>query len=272
MATSHSNEILPPAEFPSLNPRDHGKLEIDGHRLYWERYGLAQDPCVLLLHHGLGSIRSWRRQIPAFVAAGWQVVVFDRWGYGRSDRREEFEHAYLVNDRDEAFRLLDALGVEQLALVGHSDGGSIALLMACEQPQRISAMVVVAAHIYVEPKMEAGLDLIAQMGTNAAFLAGLKREHGDRTEDLIHAWLKHWRSAGTQSLSMRDRLLEIRCPTLVIQGELDEHATPQHAIDIANGVQQGSLWLIPSVKHMPAHEIPEVFNQHVLEFLADSIT
>jgi pimeloyl-ACP methyl ester carboxylesterase len=57
---------------------------------------------------------------------------------------------------------------------------------------------------------------------------------------------------------------------MVVQGELDEHATPQHAVDIAEGVQRGSLWLIPEVKHMPPHEIPEVFNQQVLQFLADS--
>lgn len=71
-----------------------------------------------------------------------------------------------------------------------------------------------------------------------------------------------------QNLDMRERLPKITCPTLVIQGELDEHATPQHAVDISEGVQKGQLWLIPDIHHMPPHEIPEEFNAGVLRFLA----
>jgi len=151
--------------------------------------------------------------------------------------------------------------------VGHSDGGSIALLMASEQPSRFTAIVVVAAHIYFEPMMADGLELIAQSAQDAAVIKGLKREHGTRAPNLIHAWVEHWRLADSLSLSMRDRLPSVSCPTLVIQGEQDEHATPQHAIDIAAGVQKGQLWLIPDVKHMPPHEIPDIFNRRVLEFL-----
>jgi pimeloyl-ACP methyl ester carboxylesterase len=268
MATSHSNEVsLKDDEFAMQS----GKLNIRGHDLYWERYGDPAAPIVMLLHHGLGSIRSWRRQIPAFVRSGWQVLVYDRWGYGRSDTRTKFEHAYLAADTQDAFELIDALGVTKLALVGHSDGGSIALLMAAQQPQRIEALVVVAAHIYFEPMMSDGLDLIAESTQNRRLIAGLQREHGARTEGLVRAWVDHWRSESSQSLSMRAELGHITCPTLVIQGKLDEHATPQHARDIAEGIEQSQLWLIADVKHMPPHEIPNEFNQRVLTFLTDAM-
>jgi pimeloyl-ACP methyl ester carboxylesterase len=52
---------------------------------------------------------------------------------------------------------------------------------------------------------------------------------------------------------------------------MDEHATPQHAIDIAEGVQDGELWLIPAVYHMPPSEIPVEFNQRVQEFLDSQV-
>ena len=245
-----------------------GSLDINEHQLYWERYGNDQNPTVLLLHHGLGSIRSWRRQIPAFVGAGWQALVYDRWGYGRSDERPYFQPEYLASDAEEAFYLLEALDVKDLALVGHSDGGSIALLMAADHPARFTAMVVVAAHIYFEPMMTEGLEQIAQSTLNPAWIEGLRREHGERAQRLAQTWVEHWRSADSQSLNMLDRLSTVSCPTLVVQGMLDEHATQQHAKDIQQAVQDSQLWLIPNVKHMPPHEIPEIFNQRVLEFLA----
>jgi pimeloyl-ACP methyl ester carboxylesterase len=143
--------------------------------------------------------------------------------------------------------------------------------MASEQPERVTAMVVVAAHIYFEPMMVDDVDLIARSATDRALIEGLRHEHGERAPRLLHAWVEHWRGADSQALSMREYLPAISYLTLVVQGELDEHATPQHAVDISDGVQHGSLWLIPEVKHMPPHEIPDLFNQRVLKFLADSV-
>jgi pimeloyl-ACP methyl ester carboxylesterase len=268
MATSRSNKGNHSPADAHVAPFNNGRVELHGHQLYWERYGDQQNPCILFLHHGLGSIHSWRRQVPAFVEAGWQVLAYDRWGYGRSDERPSFEYGYLAKDTEEAFQFLEMLGIEKLVLVGHSDGGSIALLMASEQPARITAMAVVAAHIYFEPTMVGGFDLIEQSTTEPVLIAALEREHGERASRLVHAWVEHWRSTDPHSLSIQDRLAAITCPTLVIQGELDEHATPQHAVDIAEGVQNGYLWLIPKIKHMPPHEIPDLFNRRVLEFLA----
>jgi pimeloyl-ACP methyl ester carboxylesterase len=81
-------------------------------------------------------------------------------------------------------------------------------------------------------------------------------------------WIEHWLGSDPSSLDMSDRLGDIRSPVLVIQGEMDEHATLDHARDIASGVQRGELWLIPGVGHMPLHEVPEEFNQRVLTFLS----
>ncbi len=252
----------------SEQPGDHGFYEINGHKLYWEQYGSSNAPVLLLLHHGLGSIRSWRRQMSAFTNAGWRVIVYDRWGYGRSDLRPCFEESFLLNDAEEAFALLNHLGIHRLSLVGHSDGGSIALLMASARPDLIERMIVVAAHIYVEPKMLPGLEMIYEASKKLPYSRALDREHGGRAGHLVDSWVRHWKESEPQKLDIRERLPKITCPTLVIQGELDEHATPQHAVDISEGVQEGQLWLIPDGHHMPPHEIPEEFNQRVLHFLA----
>ena len=252
----------------SEQPGDQGFYEINGHKLYWELYGADDAPVLLLLHHGFGSIRSWRRQISAFTNAGWRVLVYDRWGYGKSEIRPCFEQSFLLHDAEEAHALLNHLGIHRLSLLGHSDGGSIALLMASASPDQIERMVVVAAHIYFEPKMLSGLEMISETSKQPPFSKALDREHGDRARHLVDSWVQHWMESEPQELDIRERLPKISCPTLVIQGEFDEHATPQHAVDISEGVQNGQLWLIPDVHHMPPHEIPEEFNEGVLRFLA----
>ena len=255
----------------SEQPDGQGFYKINGHRLYWEQYGSDDAPVLLLLHNGLGSIRSWRRQLRVFSNSGWRVIAYDRWGYGRSDSRPRFEDRFLQKDAEEALSFLDHLGIHRLSLLGHSDGGSIALMMASERPDLVERMVVVAAHIYFEPKMLAGLESIAEISKGKRYAKVLGREHGDKAQHLVDRWVQHWMATDPQQLNLRELLPKITCPTLVIQGELDEHATAQHALDIAAGVQNGQVWLIPDVHHMPPHEIPEVFNKVVLRFLAAQV-
>jgi pimeloyl-ACP methyl ester carboxylesterase len=67
---------------------------------------------------------------------------------------------------------------------------------------------------------------------------------------------------------MRPLLPQITCPTLVIQGEADEHATPQHARDIAKHIPGATLWLVPDGAHMLPQDVPDLFNNKLLEFLS----
>ena len=92
-------------------PEESGFQQINGHHLYWEQYGPSTGEKIILLHHGLGSIRSWKRQIPALVSEGYSVFLHDRWGYGRSDPRQEFETRFLHNDAQETLTLLQSLGI-----------------------------------------------------------------------------------------------------------------------------------------------------------------
>jgi len=254
-------------ETSKLRPAQSGFSTYSGHRVYWEIFGPADGPTAVLLHHGLGSTRSWRRQIPAFVERGWRVLAYDRWGYGRSDLRPVFDHGFLHPEAKECYHLLHDQGAERACLVGHSDGGSIGILVAAAHPEMVERLVLVAAHIYVEAKMVPGLEVIERTAVSPAFLRSLQNEHGDRTRELVHAWLQGWKRPENLDFDLREYLPRVQCPTLVIQGEQDEHATPQHARDIASLVPKGKLWLIPGVHHMPTLEVPERFNEVVLDFL-----
>lgn len=238
-----------------------------GHRLYVEQRGPSDGEHVIFLHHGLGSVLSWKRQLLAFAGEGWRALAYDRWGYGHSDRRTSFAPGFLLDEAESCLALLDRIGIKKASFIGHSDGGTIALLFASKYPDRTKKVVAVAAHGYFEPKIRDGLRYIDETARIPPVLQVLEHEHGERALPLLDAWLAHWRDIDLEGISMMDQLAGIASPVLVIQGELDEHTSVQHAKDIAEGVQDGQLWIIPGVHHMPPHEIPDEFNRRTMAFL-----
>ena len=202
------------------------------------------------------------------------MIAYDRWGYGRSEERPNLSVPFFPEDLNDLLDLLNSLNIERATLVGHSDGGSIALYFAAGHPERMTCLVTVAAHIYAEPKMEPGIEGVqAAYEGEARFREGLRRLHGEKTDSVFFNWYNGWRSnPEILSWDMRPLLNRITCPTLVIQGTEDEHATPQHARDLAAAIPNSparhtELWLLEGARHMLPQEEPEKFNQRVLEFI-----
>ena len=243
---------------------------LNGHNLFVEQAGEQEGLAVVLLHHGLGSMKAWRRQLPALVRAGFCVVAYDRWGYGGSDGRECLDVPNFTSDLADLHALLDQLSIRSAALVGHSDGGTMALDFAIQQPGRVTCLVTVAAHIYVELKMESGiLDVRQAFEIDERFRSGLRAVHGDKYRTVFHNWFDGWYRIGSLGWDMRTALGQIRCPVLVVQGEDDEHATPQHAMDIAGSIPGAELWLVNGARHMLPQENYTEFNPRLIRFLSD---
>jgi pimeloyl-ACP methyl ester carboxylesterase len=249
-------------------PIESGRVDSSGHKLYWERCGQALDPSVIFLHHGLGSTLAWRAQLVTFARRGWQAVAYDRWGYGRSSPRPSLDLPTFARDVQDLATLLDDLGIRRTALVGHRDGGTAALYFAAQFPERVTALVTVAAHIYAQLDMAPGtLTVEDAFDHDPAFREGLRRAHAERAEAVFRTWFESWLQPCNLGWDMRPVLDGVRCPTLVIQGERDEYATSQHARDLADSIADGSLWLIPGIGHMAPQDDPDEFNRRVLEFL-----
>ena len=247
--------------------RDAGYAEIRGHELYWELHGPNHGPVLVLLHHGLGSIRSWRKQIAFFAEHGWRVLAFDRWGYGRSDARPKFAADFMQQDAEEALKLLQFMGIERASFLGHSDGGTISLMLAGGYPDLVERLVLIAAHIYWEPKTVASIKKIRSAPDDPVMAKAWQREHGEKGLALVKAWADGWLQQEMSDLNLMSELPHITCPVLVIQGEEDEYATADQARDLAEGINSADLWLIPGIGHLPTQESPEDFNQRVLSFL-----
>lgn len=241
---------------------------INNRQIHIETHGSEANPPLVFLHHGLGSTRAWRGQVPAFLEAGYRLFIYDRWGYGRSEARPHLSVPSFGDDLADLEAIVETYDLKSFIFIGHSDGGSIALSYAACYPEQVQALVTVAAHIYLEPKMEPGIHAIKQAyESDGRFRKGLKRAHGEKFESTFNNWFDGWHNPVARDWDMRPLLSNIHCPALVIQGEEDEHATSQHAADIAGHIPGAELWLVPGAKHMLPQDLPVEFNRKVIGFL-----
>lgn len=241
---------------------------VNGHNLNVVRQGSESGPAVVLLHHGLGSLRAWKEQVPVLLQSGYQVIAYDRWGYGNSDPRPALDLPTFSADVQDLYNILEQLAISEAALVGHSDGGTLALYFAAQYPGRVRCLVTIAAHIYLELNMEPGfLGIKHTMLHDERFRIGLQHAHGDQYERVFSNWFDGWHRKEYLTWDMRPSLSHIRCPVLVVQGEKDEYATPQHAKDIAAEIAGSELWLVPEAGHMLPQENCDLFNPKLLQFL-----
>ena len=205
-------------------------LIVDGIHLEFRWIGPGPDaaPTLVLLHEGLGSVALWR-DFPDRLAeaTGLGVLVYSRRGYGASDAVELPRPLGYMHEEglDLLPRVLDAAGVRRAILVGHSDGGSIALIHAGSDAPKIDGLVVMAPHVVVE---DCCVDAIA--GTTDAFRIGglrarLERYHGRNVDCAFWGWNLAWLDPAFRQWDIRKYLPRISVPTLVIQGEDDEYGT-----------------------------------------------
>lgn len=245
-----------------------GFLQLTDHELYYEIHGPTQAVPVICLHHGLGSLLSWRYQVEVLREAGCKVILYDRWGYGRSSPRESYLIPGFEPDLIDLTQLVDQLVGDRVMLVGHSDGGSIGLLFAARQPDKVVGMASLAAHAYLEPKMETGIQEVSfHFHQDVNFRTALQRHHGEKYLQVYKGWSGGWLNPVNASWDIRSELARITCPVLILQGLEDEHATPQHAREIANSIRNADLFLAPGADHMMQQKQANLFNRQLIGFM-----
>ncbi|SRR5216683_2241415 len=109
-----------------------GRVDADGVGIDYEVVGQGQP--VVLLHGWPDSGRSWRHQVPALAAAGFQVVVPDLRGYGRSGKPEAAESYSLPVATGDVLAILADLNIARAHLVGHDGGAALAWQLALIAP------------------------------------------------------------------------------------------------------------------------------------------
>ncbi len=249
--------------------------------------GEANGQVVALLHGGNYFASAWEETIPALSEAGFRVLAIDQIGYGRSSK--PIIHYTLDMHAHNTLRVLDHLGIERAAVVGHSFGGMVATRFAFSYPERTSHIALVnsigmadnrAGRGWSEPRPAAGRSYEAALGT----IRGHVHEWDDAYLEYVRIHYGWGLSAEWPRLAMVRALNseimgrtpivydwpQIESPALVIGGE-EDRLWPDFG-ELARNAQEafpnGQVVLFPGIGHNPHWEAPELLNPALIEFLS----
>lgn len=245
-------------------------LVIAGHHLEAQWHGAPGATALVLLHEGLGCVALWRGW-PAQLHArtGLPVLVYSRLGYGQSDPvAAPRPLRYMHHEALEVLpQVLDAAGISRAVLLGHSDGGSIALIHAGSPAgARVAGLALLAPHVFCE---ELSVQSIA--AARDAYLHGdlrqrLARSHRD-VDGAFWGWNRAWLDPGFLTWNLEEYLPQVTAPVLVVQGLDDVYGTLAQVEAIERGVQGPfEKLLLPGCGHSPQRDRPAKTTDAVARF------
>jgi len=265
-------------------PVEQKRLSAGGIGTHYLKTG--RGPCLILLHGAGGSSLNWA-PVMAALAAKCCVIAPDLVGYGESDKPavvydRPFFAVWLRN-------FLDALGLEKPTILGHSQGGAVALQLAIEHPERLERLILVCpAGLSVD-----GIPFGAKLGIlwvnflpsrlAARWMSryvcenGRSEWDGEITDYLLQVkrlpQSKRVFLAGLgESIApfSADALQGIAHPTLIVWGRKDRLLLPSHAERARREIPASRLCLIAGAGHLPFLDQPEAFSDAVLGFVVDA--
>jgi len=240
---------------------DQGYVEHDGARIWYAAYGSGAP--VILLHGGLGHSGNWGYQVPALLDAGYQVVVIDSRGHGRSTRdAQPYSYELMASD---VLAVMDTLRLDKAAFVGWSDGACIALILANLAPARVTGVFFFACN------MDPGgaKEFVPGAIVDRCFARHV-RDYADlsATPDQFGALAE---AVGlmqrTQPNYSAANLAGIRAPVTIVQSEHDEFIKLDHAEYLARSIPGAELIILAGVSHFAPLQRPDQFNAVMRAFV-----
>jgi pimeloyl-ACP methyl ester carboxylesterase len=277
--------------------REHQRwVRVDGQPI--NTIELGEGPPLVFVHCLAGWWTNWVEQLPVF-ATERRVIAIDLPGFGYSPMpREPISASGYARLLDGLF---DELGIDAAAVVGNSSGGFVSTELAIKFPQRVERLVLVSAaglSTYRNPATMRALLLVRRFEWLFASISAWGADHADAITrrrgwrkltlgslltypDLMPAPLmaELMRGAGKPGFvgtlealttySVRDRLPEIACPTLVVWGERDQLLPVRDASVYAELIPDSRMVVYPDTGHLTMLERPAAFNALLSEFLSE---
>lgn len=252
------------------------ELTADGKRLeaVWIGPPPEAAPTLVLLHEGLGCVAMWK-DFPQKLAAasGCGALVYSRAGYGLSDpvalpRPLSYMHHEALTVLPE---VLDAAGIERAILVGHSDGGSIALIHAgAVRDPRVAGLILMAPHVFNEALCVASIETAREAYQKGKLRAGLAKYHGANVDVAFWGWNRAWLDPAFWHWNLEQYLPGVDVPVLLLQGEGDEYgsAAQVEAIERQVSGPVTTRWLA-DCGHAAHRDQPQAVIEASLAFFAE---
>lgn len=239
-------------------------INLRGHQI-WSNEWANNGEALVLLHGGLSATEDWDMYLLPAVESTHHVFGYDRTGQGRTGDQPGSLH--FTFQTSEAIAYLEDVVKEPAHLVGWSDGGNIALMIAIQRPELVRSVIAIGANYHYS---HLG-DPIPEWPISAED----REEHAMRSPDSPAALDdKNTRMRGIwnsePTLTVKD-LAKIQCPVLVLAGD-DEQIGFQYICSMYEAIPEGQLAIIPGTSHYVVKEKPELVQAVIKQFLADLST
>jgi len=236
-------------------------LTVAGQDLYcyeWENDVEA----VVLLHGGLSKTSSWDYLLVPALEDDFHVYGYDRTGHGFSADRSGSLHFDF--QAKEAIAYLETIVKEPAHLIGYSDGGIIALMVAIQRPELVKSIVAIGANYhYSAPQSD-----FAEVHISQEDQAEYNLISPDEPHTLLEKNIRMneiWKTEPDISIS---DLASIQCPVLVMAGD-DDVISHDHTISLYETLPLGQLAIIPGTSHGLVKEKPALMLANIMQFLED---
>jgi len=236
-------------------------INLRNHQVYnyeWDRDGEA----VVLLHGGLSKTSSWDYLMVPPLEDDFHVFAYDRAGHGFTGDQPGSLHFEF--QCQEAIAYLEDVVKEPAHLIGYSDGGIIALMVAIKRPELVKSIVAIGANYHYSAPLKDFLEARVSEEDQA--------EYNLISPDAPHTLLEKtirmneiWKTEPDISLS---EIASIQCPVLVMAGD-DDVIAHDHTVSLYEALPLGQLAIIPGTSHGLVKEKPALLIALIMQFLED---
>lgn len=248
--------------------------KVNGWDIYYEIHGEGEP--IVLLHNGFSCVKMWEEVFPYLVEAGYQIVMYDRTGHGRSDGGADFEGYYKSDDfRDVSVETMAALmkfiGIDRFDIVGQCEGGAVGVDYTIKYPDQVKTLTTASTQCYSKISM---YDFNRQKfpGTFEDLTPSVREKyfywHGPERAKLFFTICSDYGGCyGKDVFDLRDLLPLIECPSLVMFPDRGYFFEVEQGVDFYRLLQNGELAIFPRCGHNIYEHYPEQYARQVLRFL-----
>jgi len=242
------------------------KVNINGIEIAYIRKGSGK-PLVLV--HGYPLDHTIWNEILPLLESDFDVILPDLRGFGQSTT---VESQYTIADMaEDVAGLLDQLGIEKSAIVGHSMGGYVSLAFARAHPERVAGLGLVASQAPADPperkqgRYEAAEEIVKTGVQPVAEGMPAKLTPDERVQAFVRGLIAAQHPAGLagalKAMAERDDsssiLSSFQFPVVVVHGDVDELIPVQRAREVKAAIPNATLMELPGGGHMPMLEDPQ---------------
>jgi pimeloyl-ACP methyl ester carboxylesterase len=227
---------------------------IRGIKMYCEVYGNGSP--LLLIHGNGGSLGAFTENIP-FFSQKYKVIATDSRAHGRStDAKDSLSFEMMADDEA---ALLDSMNIKEAYVIGWSDGGIVALLLAMRHPDKVIKLASTGANIWPDSTAIVPADWKEEKAYydsshNKTFTTA-------KAKNDWKVFMLDWLQPNIPATALQ----AIRCPSLIIGGDHDV-ITLEHAMVIYRNIPHAYLWILPNSGHGTLIEHRDEFNKKVDDF------